>query len=76
MIMELFYITFAVVGILAECYSGINTRNIFKKVGLGLIVVGCLVELSGHENELFELGASLYIIADLYRKLKESCKIL
>lgn len=64
------YILFSLIGILAECSKRINTRNILKKVGLGIIILGCLVELSGHENELIEIGAFSYIAADIWRKFK------
>lgn len=68
--MTYLYILFAVLGLWAECSSKIDTRNVFKKVGLAIIILGCLVELSGHLNSLIELGAFSYILADLYRKWK------
>lgn len=68
--MSYIYILFAVLGLWAECSSKIDTRNVFKKVGFCLIILGCLVELAGHLNSLIELGAFSYILADLYKKWK------
>lgn len=73
--MEFFYITFALICVLAECSSKINTRNIFKKIGLAMIVLGSFVELSGHENNMLEFGAMIYILADVYKKLNEYAKL-
>lgn len=58
-------------GIVAECSSKINTRNLFKKIGLALIVLGCLIDISGNHNSFVEVGAMSYIVADLWRKYKE-----
>ena len=73
--MEFFYLLCAVLGIVVECSEQVNTQNIFKKVGLGVIVVGCLVEFAGHENELFQLGAAMYIMTDIYGKLARYAKL-
>jgi hypothetical protein len=70
--MEWLYIVFCILGIWAECSTKIDTRNILKKIALFIVISGCLVELSGNENNLIEYGAMLYIVADLYRKFKES----
>lgn len=66
--MTYLYVIFAVLGLFAECSKRIDTRNILKKIGLGIIILGCIVELSGHTNELIELGAFSYILADIWRK--------
>lgn len=68
--MTYLYILFSIVGLWAECSSKVDTRNILKKIGLGIIILGCLVELSGHSNQLIEFGAFSYIIADIWRKFK------
>lgn len=66
--MTYLYILFSVLGIFAECSRRIDTRNIIKKIGLGIIIIGCLVELSGHSNGLIEMGAFAYILSDIWRK--------
>lgn len=68
--MTYLYIVFAVLGLYAECSKRINTKNILKKIGFGIIILGCLVQLSGHPNELIEIGAFSYIAADIWRKFK------
>lgn len=70
--MEYFYILFALLGLYAECSKNINTRNLFKKIGLGLIVFGSLIDISGYPNLLLELGAMSYVAADIWKKYKES----
>lgn len=74
--MTYFYILFALLGIYVECSAKINTSNIFKKIGLALIVFGSLVEISGHHNQLFEIGAMMYILVDLWKKSRTPCKSL
>lgn len=64
------YIAFSFLGLWAECSNRIDTTNIFMKIGLGIIIIGCLVELSGYTTQLIELGAFSYIIADIWRKFK------
>ena len=68
--MTYLYIIFSILGIFAECSQHIDTRNLFKKVGLAIIIVGSIVEIGGHPNDLIQFGAFSYIIADIWRKFK------
>lgn len=43
----------------------VNTENILKKIGIGFIAVGSLVELYGKDSNFIEYGALIYLIANL-----------
>lgn len=43
----------------------INTENILKKIGIGFIAVGSLVEFSGKYSNFIEIGVLTYLIANI-----------
>jgi hypothetical protein len=48
----------------AEISTKINTRNLVKKFGLLLIILGAIIHLSHKENSLIEYGIMCYISID------------
>lgn len=54
-----------IVCLLVELSPRINTENHFKKIGIGFVMVGALVEMAGHESPFVEVGIVLYLIANL-----------
>lgn len=43
----------------------INTENILKKIGIGFIAVGALVEFAGRESLFIEIGILVYLFANI-----------
>lgn len=55
----------AYIVLILACFSmemswKINTDNILEKLGIGMIAIGSMVHLSGHDNNLVILGSSIY----------------
>lgn len=63
------YILFGFLGVLAECSDKINTSNLFKKLGLFFIIIGCILELAGKQTDLLIAGSFLYIAVDIVTTL-------
>lgn len=52
-----------------ECSSKINTDNIFEKLGMGLIAIGCLISTVSF-NRLIPIGLLFYFCAIAYKAYK------
>lgn len=59
------YLTLFCACIAVELSLNINTENIIKKVVIGLIAVGSLVEFTGRDSVFIELGILTYLIANI-----------
>lgn len=63
------YILFGILGVIAECSDKINTSNLFKKLGLFLIIIGSILELADKQTNMLIAGAFLYIAIDIVTTL-------
>ena len=54
-----------IVCILVELSPRINTDNHVKKIGIGIIAVGALIESYGRHSMLIEMGMIVYFIASI-----------
>ena len=74
------YLTLFGACIAVELSEKINTENIIKKVGIGFIAVGALVEFAGRDSVFIEIGVLTYLAANICsayctkRKRRESDK--
>lgn len=59
------YIILLVICIAVELSPRINTENHIKKIALGFVMVGCIVEYSGHHSHFIEIGIAAYLFANL-----------
>ena len=67
--MDYLYILFGLLGLVAECSNKINTTNLVKKVGLGLIIIGCVLNFGNKTNNFIIWGAFMYISVEILRML-------
>ena len=51
--------------LLVELSPRINTENVIKKVGIGFVMVGALVEMTGKDSVFIEIGLIIYLVANL-----------
>lgn len=51
--------------IAVELSLKINTENILKKIGIGFIAVGALVEFTGKNSLFIEIGILTYLMANI-----------
>lgn len=59
------YLILFVLCIAVELSPRINTDNHIKKIGIGIIAIGALIESYGHHNMLIVIGIILYLVASL-----------
>lgn len=69
--MMTFYIILCILALYAECSNHIDTTNLFKKIALGIIIIGCILAISGVPNNLIQYAVLPYVGADIWRKYKE-----
>jgi uncharacterized membrane protein YhhN len=63
--MTIIYILIFVASAIIEISDRCNTKNAFKKIGLGFVMVGCLLNLSHRPNEMLAIGLCLFLAAEL-----------
>ena len=51
--------------LLIELSPRINTDNILKKIGVGFIMVGALVDIAGSQSQFIEMGLVIYLVTNL-----------
>ena len=51
--------------IAVELSLKVNTDNILKKIGIGFIAVGALVEFAGKDSAFIEIGILTYLVANI-----------
>lgn len=51
--------------IAVELSPKIHTDNILKKIAIGFIAVGALVEYTGRDSHFIEVGILTYLVANL-----------
>jgi hypothetical protein len=51
--------------IAVELSERVNTDNVIKKVGIGFIAVGALVEFAGRDSAFVEIGMLTYFTANI-----------
>lgn len=59
------YLMLFSVCIAVELSDKIHTDNILKKIAIGFISVGALVEFAGKQSLLIEIGILTYLIANI-----------
>lgn len=61
----LFIILF-IICVAVELSPRINTDNNIKKIAIGFVMVGAIVEYSGKDSPFIEFGIAAYLVANLY----------
>lgn len=60
------YIALFVACIIVELSPRIHTDSVIKKIGIGFIMVGSLVELSGKNSDFVEIGVFVYMASVIF----------
>lgn len=63
--MDMLYFVILSLAFLAEISPRCNTRNLLKKLGLTLIMLGAMLFLANKSNILIELGVICYFSANI-----------
>jgi len=63
--MELVYLLIITAAFFSEISCKINTESVIKKCALGLIIIGCLLELANRPNHLIHFGVLGYFIVNI-----------
>lgn len=59
------YLALFAVCIAVELSIKISTENILRKVAIGFIAVGSLVEYAGRDSTFIEIGILIFLVASL-----------
>lgn len=59
------YLLLFVACIAVELSLCINTENVIKKIGIGFIAVGALIQYGGKHSVFIEWGILIYLIANI-----------
>ena len=59
------YIILFIICVAVELSPKINTENHIKKIALGFVMVGCIVQWSGHSSPFIPIGIAAYLFANL-----------
>ena len=54
-----------IVCLIVELSPRINTDNAIKKTGIGFVLIGALVEMTGKESPFIEIGLIIYLTANI-----------
>lgn len=59
------YLILFVACIVIEISPRINTDTVLKKIGIGFIAVGSLVEMYGHHSKFIAFGLIMYFMSNI-----------
>jgi len=63
---NMIYLLLFTICIAIELSEKVNTDNIIKKIAIGLIAVGALVEYDGHNSLFIEIGILTYLTVSIF----------
>lgn len=73
--MTLFYVFLGCLAIYAEISWRIDTTNILKKIALGIILIGCILEVNNIHNDFIHYAILPYVSADIWGKYHRSLEL-
>jgi hypothetical protein len=60
------YILLLIICVAVELSPRINTDNNVKKIAIGFVMIGAIVEYSGKPSIFIEIGIAVYLLANLF----------